>query len=52
MDPEAYRIIVFDDQRGMGKSRPLAELKVLNYSPSDIGRLKGLVDATDKYKHL
>jgi pimeloyl-ACP methyl ester carboxylesterase len=30
VDPEAYRIIVFD-QRGTGKSRPSAELKVLDY---------------------
>ena len=27
MDPEAYRIIAFD-QRGCGKSRPSAELRV------------------------
>ena len=30
VDPEAYRIIIFD-QRGTGKSRPSAELKVLDY---------------------
>lgn len=30
MDSEAYRIILFD-QRGAGKSRPSAELKVATY---------------------